>query len=152
MILEDRIKRIEDRFALQDALTAFCNAVDSLNDIDGLLNCFTQDAIFDLSGIHLPRFEGPGEIRGFFSQVFKDMSHHAHYACNFTIDRFDGESAECSAAVIGTGATHDGRSVLVYVRYFLDFARTNAGWKIKRLREAALMPLPSELTGIHARN
>jgi hypothetical protein len=53
--------------------------------------------------------------------------------------------------VLGTGATHDGRTVLVYVRYFMQFSRTQAGWRIKQLREEALMPLPSTLTGIHAR-
>jgi hypothetical protein len=54
MTLEVRLKQIEDRFALQDVVTAFCNAVDSLEDMDGLLNCFTEDAAFDLRGIDLP--------------------------------------------------------------------------------------------------
>jgi ketosteroid isomerase-like protein len=151
MTIEARLKRIEDRFALQDVLTAFCNAVDSLEDMDGLLDCFTEDAVFDLSGISLPRFDGRGEIRKFFAQVFHDMSHHAHLSANFTVDRLEEDSATCRSAVLGTGATHDGRTVLVYVRYFLDFSRTQAGWRIKRLREAALMPLPNSLTGIHAR-
>lgn len=148
---ESRMKRLEDRFELQDVLTAFCNAVDSLSDIDGLVNCFTEDAVFDLTGIHLPRHNGRTEVRKFFAQVFRDMSHHAHLCANFTVDKLDDDSAACRAAVLGTGATHDGRTVLVYVRYFLDFGRTGTGWKIKRLEEAALMPLPESLTGIHAR-
>jgi ketosteroid isomerase-like protein len=150
--IEARLKIIEDRTALQDVLTAFCNAVDSLSDMDGLLNCFTEDAVFDLSGIHLPKFERHAEIRKFFAQVFLDMSHHAHCASNFTVDKLDDNNASCRSAVIGTGATHDGRTVLVYVRYFLDFVRTPSGWKIRRLNEAALMPLPNSLTDIHARD
>jgi ketosteroid isomerase-like protein len=150
--IESRLKRIEDRFALQDVLNAYCNAVDSLSDIDGLLNCFTENATFDLTGIGLPRLERHAEIRKFFLQVFTDMSHHAHYATNFTIDRLEDSSAACRAAILGTGATHDGRSVLVYVRYILDYVRTEPGWKISRLREAALLPLPSSLTAIHARD
>jgi ketosteroid isomerase-like protein len=149
--LESRLQRIEDRIALQDVLTAFCNAVDSLSDIDGLLDCFTEDAVFDLTGIHLPRFEGHAEIRTFFQQVFRDMSHHAHSASNFTVLRLEASRAACGATVIGTGATHDGRDVLVYVRYNLEFSRTGTGWKIHRLSEKALMPLPGSLTGIHAR-
>jgi ketosteroid isomerase-like protein len=150
--LETRIQLLEDRMALQDVLTAFCNAVDSLSDMNGLLNCFTADAVFDLSGINLPRFDGRDAIRGFFAQVFADMSHHAHCASNFTIDRLSDTGATCRAAVIGTGATKDGRSVLVYVRYFLEYSRMTEGWKIKRLSEAALMPLPGSLTAIHGRN
>ncbi len=152
MSVEARLRAVEDRFALQDVLNAFCNAVDSLADMEGLLNCFTEDAVFDLTGIGLARHTGHPEIRNFFAQVFNDMSHHAHLSANFTVDRLDGDRSECRAAVLGTGATHDGRTVLVYVRYFLDFVRTRSGWRIERLREAALMPLPKELTGIHARD
>jgi ketosteroid isomerase-like protein len=149
--IEERLQRLEDRAALQDCLTAFCNAVDSLSDIDGLLNCFTEDAVFDLSGIHLPRFNGHGEIRTFFLQVFSDMTHHAHYAANFTINDLQPQTAKCQAAIIGMGVAKDGNSVLVYVRYILTMIRTGAGWKIKRLDESALMPLPKSLTDIHAR-
>ena len=150
--IEQRIKRIEDRMAIGDCLTAYCNAVDSLSDMDGLLSCFTEDAVLDLSGIKLPRFDGHAGIRRFFTQVFHDMSHHAHCATNFTVDHLDDESAKCRAMVIGTGRSHDGRTVLVYVRYFLEFARTATGWKMARFGETALMPLPEELTGIHGRD
>ena len=149
--IEDRLRKIEDRIALQDVLTAYCNAVDSLSDMEGLLNCFTEDAVLDLGGIGLPRFDGHAGIRKFFTQVFHDMSHHAHNATNFTVDKLEGDSATCRAAVIGTGATNDGRTVLVYVRYFLELVRTKAGWKMSRFGETVLMPLPKALTDIHGR-
>jgi len=150
--IEERVQHLEDRQALQDVLTAYCTAVDSLSDLDGLLDCFTEDAVLDLTGIDLPRFAGREAIKGFFRQVFTDMSHHAHYNSNFAVDKLERDTATCRAYVIGMGATHDGRSVLVYVRYFLDFVRTAAGWKMKRFGEAALMPLPKEITGIHGRD
>lgn len=150
--LEERVQRMEDRQALQDLLTAYCTAVDSLTDMDGLLDCFTDDAVFDLSGIDLPRFEGREQIRGFFIPVFKDMSHHGHLNTNLAIDNLAGNEATCRAYIIGMGATHDGRSVLVYVRYLLKCVRTEAGWKIKHFSEAALMPLPNSLTDIHGRD
>ncbi|MBE0598871.1 MAG: nuclear transport factor 2 family protein [Desulfuromonadales bacterium] len=149
--VEDRLRVIEERQALQDVLTAYCTAVDSLSDIDGLLDCFTEDAVFDLSGIHLPRFEGQAQIRKFFHQVFADMSHHAHYNTNFAVDELSADQASCRAYVTGMGAAKDGRSVLVYVQYHLRFARTPSGWKIKSFSESPLMPLPPEVTGIHAR-
>lgn len=151
MTLEARLRAIEDRQALQDRLVAYCAAVDSLEDMDGLLDCFTDDAVFDLSGIHLPRFDGHDGIRKFFLQVFHDMSHHAHLATNFVVASLTEKEASCRATILGTGATHDGRTVLVYVRYLLDYVRVPGGWKIKRFGESAMMPLPVELTGIHAR-
>lgn len=149
--LEDRLKAVEDRLALQDVTNAYCAAVDSLSDMDGLLNCFTEDAVLDLSGLNLPRFQGHGEIRGFFGQVFEDMTHHAHFATNFAVDRLEGDEASCHAYVIGMGVARDGRDILVYVRYHLDFARTQTGWKMTSFDEAVLMPLPPEVAGVHGR-
>jgi len=151
-VSEDRWKAIEDRLALEDVLKAYCAAVDSLSDMDGLLNCFTEDAVLDLGGINLPRFDGHAGIRQFFTQVFADMTHHAHFISNFTVARYDGDTAHCTAYVMGMGVARDGQSVLVYVKYFLDYVRTPSGWKMNRFAESGLMPLPDSLTGIHGRD
>lgn len=149
---EERWKKIEDRLALEDVLNAYCAAIDSLSDMDGLLACFTEDAVLDLGGINLPRFDGHAGIRQFFTQVFADMTHHAHFVSNFTVARMDGDTATCTAYVMGMGVARDGQSVLVYVKYFLDYVRTASGWKLSRFAESGLMPLPESLTGIHGRD
>jgi len=149
---EERWKKIEDRLALEDVLNAYCAAIDSLSDMDGLLACFTEDAVLDLGGINLPRFDGHAGIRYFFTQVFEDMTHHAHFISNFTVARMDGDTATCTAYVMGMGVARDGQSVLVYVKYFLDYVRMPSGWKLSRFAESGLMPLPESLTGIHGRD
>lgn len=149
---EERWKKIEDRLALEDVLSAYCAAIDSLSDMDGLLACFTEDAVLDLGGINLPRFDGHAGIRQFFTQVFDDMTHHAHFVSNFTVARMDGDTATCTAYVMGMGVARDGQSVLVYVKYFLDYVRTPSGWKLSKFVESGLMPLPESLTGIHGRD
>jgi ketosteroid isomerase-like protein len=140
---------IEDRIALEDLLTGYCLAVDTLSDMEALLGVFTPDAVCDLSGIGLPALNGHGEIRGFFEGVFRDMTHHAHFVSNFRVDHYAGDSASVRAYVMGMGRSGDGNQVLVYVRYFLDCVRTPAGWKIGRFFEDALMPLPGSLAEIH---
>ncbi len=149
MDLDARLKKIEDRQALQDLLNAYCTAIDSLTDLDGLMNCFTSDAVFDVTGIGLPRFEGQAEVRGFFEQVFGDMPHHAHYITNFTIDRLEENEAFCRNYAIGNGRSKDRQVIKAYVKYNLHFVRTTDGWKIKTFVEDALMPLPDEIAGVH---
>ena len=149
---EESWKKIEDRLALEDVLNAYCAAIDSLSDMDGLLACFTEDAVLDLGGINLPRFDGHAGIRHFFTQVFDDMTHHAHFVSNFTVQKMDANTATCTAYVMGMGVARDGQSVLVYVKYFLDYVRTPSGWKLSRFAESGLMPLPESLTGIHGRD
>lgn len=149
-IVEGRLEAIEARLALQDVVTAYCTAVDSLSDIEGLLNCFTEDAVLDLAGIELPCLRGHGQIREFFRQAFAAMTHHAHYVSNFHVDLLTGNEASCRNYVMGMGISHGGRSITVYARYQLDCVRTLQGWKIRSFLETKLMPLPPEMTGIHA--
>ncbi len=150
--LEARIKKIEDRQALQDVLNAYCKAVDSLTDLDGLMACFTEAPVFDVTGIGLPRFEGKAAVRGFFEQVFGDMTHHAHLITNFNVDRLEDDEAFCTNYAIGNGKSKAGLVIHVYVRYKLHFARTSDGWKMKSFTEDAIMPLPDELTNVHGRD
>jgi ketosteroid isomerase-like protein len=139
----------KDRTALQDLMTDYCYAVDKLDDIDGLLSLFTEDAVLDFSRIGLPVMNGHGDIRRFFEGVFADMSHHAHYITNFKLDRYDGDTASMRAYVIGLGRAKDGNSVEVNVCYTFDSIRTDAGWKAQRYSMFAMMPLPGSLAEIH---
>ena len=40
----------------------YCTAVDTLSDLDGLMACFTEDAVFDLSGLGLTAYEGQAAL------------------------------------------------------------------------------------------
>jgi ketosteroid isomerase-like protein len=136
---------IEDRLAIQDLLVAYAHAVDSLDDIDAICDVFTDDAIFDLSGIGLASVVGHSGIRGFFENVFANMANHAHYLTNFAITAYAGDHASIRAYVIGMGMGKDGQGVTVNGRYYFDVRRTAAGWKATRYSMDFLMPLSGTL-------
>lgn len=143
---------IEDRLAINDLMIAYCTAVDSLGDVQAVCDVFTADAVFDLSGIGLLRASGHAEIREFFTGVFADMTHHAHYLTNFAITAYDGDTASARAYIIGMGISRDGHSVTVNARYHFDTVRTGQGWKATRYAMDPLMPLPGSLDEIHAKH
>ena len=136
---------IEDRLAIQDLMISYAHAVDSMNDIDAVCDVFTEDAVFDLSGIGLAALEGHSGIRGFFTNVFSAMANHAHYLTNFAVTAYAGDTASMRAYVIGMGVGKDGRAVTVNGRYFFDVRRTDAGWKATRYTMDFLMPLSGTL-------
>jgi len=140
---------LEDRIGLQDLMTAYCYAVDKLDDVDGLVSLFTPDAVLDFSAIGLPVMNGHGEIRTFFDRVFTDMSHHSHYITNFRPIRYDGTSGAMTAYVIGIGRANDGNTVEVNVQYTFDAVKTEAGWVCKHYSMFSMMPLPGSLAEIH---
>lgn len=143
------IAPLEDRIAIQDLMVDYCYAVDKLDDLDDLLQCFTEDAVLDFSRIGLPLMNGHGDIRRFFERVFADMSHHAHHITNFKLDSYDGDTASMRAYMIGLGRSKDGNSVHVNVCYTFDVVRTAAGWKARRYSMFSMMPLPDSLAEIH---
>lgn len=136
---------IEDRLAIQDLMVAYAHAVDTVSDIDAVLDVFTPDAVFDLSGIGLTPQIGHEGIRAFFTNVFANMANHAHYLTNFALTAFDGDTASMRAYVIGMGVGNDGRAVTVHGRYYFDVRRTAAGWKATRYTMDFLMPLSGTL-------
>lgn len=135
----------EDRLAIQDLMIAYAHAVDTIGNIDGILEVFTEDAVFDLSGIGLPALRGHDGIRSFFTTVFANMAHHAHYLTNFAVTDYAGDTASMRAYVIGMGQGRDGSSVTVNGRYYFDVRRTEAGWKATRYTMDFLMPLSGTL-------
>lgn len=132
---------IEDRLAIQDLMIAYAHAVDSLSDIDGICDVFTEDAVFDLSGINYPSVKGHSGIREFFTGVFAGMAHHAHYLTNFAVTAYAGDSATMRAYVIGMGRYKDGGGITVHGRYHFDVVRTPQGWKTRRYTMDFLIPV-----------
>lgn len=131
---------IEDRLALEDLLIAYAHAVDSLEDIDGILAVFTQDAEFDLSGIGFPTLRGHAQIAAFFTDTFAAMQAHAHYLSNFAVTAYDGETASVRAYVTGMGRYRAGGGITVHGRYYFDLVRTATGWKARRYTMDFLIP------------
>ncbi len=142
--LEARMQKMEDRLALQDLILAYCNQIDN-SAVDNVVDCFTGDALLDLTGLGLSKLHGHQEIREFFSSVFSTMAHNAHYSTNFTVDRLEADSARCYAYVFAVGIANDGGDVLVHAKHEIDCVRTEKGWKIKRFSEPYLIPPKEEI-------
>lgn len=136
---------VEDRLAIQDLLIAYAHAVDSLHDLDGICAVFTEDAVFDLSGINFPSLHGHAGIRKFFEDTFAGMAAHAHYLTNFAITGYEGGAVGCRASirayVIGMGKYKAGGGITVHGRYYFDVIRTEAGWKAEKYTMDFLIPI-----------
>ncbi|MFP5456926.1 MAG: nuclear transport factor 2 family protein [Alphaproteobacteria bacterium] len=131
---------VEERGALEAVAIAYCRAVDRIGDVDGVLDLFTPDAVYDLSGIGMGEFAGHEGIRGFFEAAFPTMAHAAHYVSNFAVLAFDGPSAEAEGYVHAFARNVDGSMIDVKACYRFAFALDDAGWKISGLSIRLLLP------------
>lgn len=139
--LEQRIQTLEDRQALQELVSSYLIALDDAADLEQLLNHFTEDAVFDMTALDYPTFEGKAALRELFTGAFASMNHSAHYATNFKIDSLEQDRASARTHALGMGVPVEGESVLFYVQYYLKFKRLNNSWKIHSLRGQPLMPV-----------
>ena len=139
--VEQRIQTLEDRQALQELASSYLIALDDAADLEQLLNHFTHDAVFDMTALDYPTFEGMAALRELFTGAFASMNHSAHYATNFKIDSLEQDRASARTHAMGMGVPVEGESVLFYVQYHLQFQRINGNWKIKSLRGQPLMPI-----------
>jgi ketosteroid isomerase-like protein len=147
--MQRNLEYLLEKNALEEALIRYCTAVDKLADLDFMLGNFTEDAVLDLSGLHLPKFVGHAAIRGFFAQVFEDMSHHAHLMTNFRVESLHAQRAEVTAYITGMGRSKAGIDILVYVRYDLVFRKVAGTWKISEFSEAPILPMPQSVLDVH---
>lgn len=139
-----RLQWLEDRFALQDLIVEYCAQIDRSN-VDGVVDCFVEDAVLDLTGLGLPKVEGREAIRQFFASVFSTMAHNGHYSSNFKLDSLEGDRASAHAYVHAVGKSNEGGDVLVYAKHEFDAVRTDRGWKITQFREPVLVPSSEEI-------
>lgn len=131
---------IEDRIALEDLTVAFAQALDTIGDTGGICDCFTEDAVYDLTGIGMARVEGRAAIGDFFAGIFAANSHHAHYVSNFAVTGFGGDTAAVRCYVVGMARGKDGSALTINGRYFFECLRTPQGWRIAGFHMDFLIP------------
>ena len=139
------------RTALERHLIEYCYAVDELQDVEPLLDLFTDHAVADLTAIGLPMMNGKDDIRAFFENVFADMTHHFHFISNFRPESWDadGRVGAMTAYVIGMGASKDGNTVTVQVKYRMECVPQGGAWKCRHYTITPMMPMPGSLEEIH---
>lgn len=126
--LEDRIRRLEDRVAIDDLIVRYFLAADG-DDLDGVGDSFTQDAVFSSSG-HVGG-EGRQGIVDFIAGARGHMGltiHTPHYG--LVTFRSDREASGIVGAhlemVLG------GQPTFGAVRYVDDYRREGERWRISR--------------------
>lgn len=147
--LEKRLKIMEDRAALESVLLKYYYAVDTLSDVDALVDCFTADAIFDVEDLGLEVYRGHDAIRKFFEGVFAETPHHCHHVSNFDVTRLEENEASARGYVIGKAEGRNGIKVFVHCCYNIEYVRTDAGWKMRVFDEDSLMPMGDEVRELH---
>ena len=84
---------------------------------------------------------GIDALREFFTGVFSNLTHSAHFATNFKIKSLEENSASVQSNAIAMGHPAEREPVMIYAQYHLEFKRVDCSWRIQLFSGEPLMPL-----------
>jgi ketosteroid isomerase-like protein len=145
MSLEERIRIIEDREEISRMRVKYTlfndggwNGMPTHHDIDGLMEMFAPDAIWDGSP-YTPRAEGHDNIRQLMID-FQATPFVIHNVMNPIID-VDGDTATGNWHAIIV-ASHGGEALWVFGNYEEEYVRLDGRWKFKNVRFVTAVQAP----------
>ncbi|MPY48154.1 nuclear transport factor 2 family protein [Streptomyces acidicola] len=133
--LDSRIRRLEDRAAIEDLVIRYFLAADD-NDLETLGSTFAPDAEFLMGG----GFSGGSDRESIVRFIKEDratMGVTVHTQ-NFTLLTFHDDDHADGVVGAHLELARGGTTVYGAVRYLDDYVRADAGWQIKR-RELAVL-------------
>lgn len=126
---EDRLRRIEDKLALQELAHLYGFVMDE-RDLQGLDSLFTEDA-------HLGSADGVFNAHGLetIAQTYQaryDALGATHHFIHSVITRFDDQDPDVATGLVSGHAevVREGETMVVALRYHDVYRRTERGWRI----------------------
>ncbi len=141
--LELRVQHLEDQLAIRELTAGYNQAFDE-GRIEAWLDCFTDDAVFEITGapptIGRDRLRSLIEVIGTLGFVHHSLDHRvevdgdtARQTCRLVLGYRDAQRAPDSSRWMNSG------------RYRDELVRTDAGWRFARrsfVPDAAFAGLP----------
>ena len=129
--VEERLDRVESRFALQDLVSDYCHGFDK-RDWDRFLDIWWEDCVWEI-GPPFGDFAGHDGIREAVKEIlWPAWRESSHFTTNLVVT-FDGPDAAdgvCDVDCIGT--TADDQAQTVAATYRDRFERRDGVWKIAK--------------------
>ncbi len=131
-----RLAAVEEIKQLKAQYAAYC---DDNYDPDGISSLFVEDGVWD-GGPEFGRYEGPGAIHAFFSEVSEKLVFAAHLSLN-PIITVDGDRAHgawrlfCPCTLKGDDGVPTATWILA--NYEEDYVRRDGRWLFQTLQVEA---------------
>ncbi|MFP6656288.1 MAG: nuclear transport factor 2 family protein [Myxococcota bacterium] len=132
LTLEQRMTRMEDLEAVKQLKALYCEICDDDHDPNRITSIFTEDGIWDGSG--MGKAQGHAEIRGLFEGFQKQVRFSQHMVMNPVIE-IDGDRAHGRWYFLGMFTFYEGNQAKwLTARYHEEYLKSGGEWKISSLR------------------
>lgn len=141
--LQHRIDRLESRFAIEELVSAYCEACDE-HDIPRLAGLFAEDAVYGSpSGVLVSK--GRAEIAEMFVRAFRVRGPGFHWTHDLVM-RFDEENPDRARGIVASHAETFVNRVpsLAAMKYDDEYRRVDGQWLFARRSIRFLYYVPAE--------
>ena len=123
---EERLERLEARFAIMDLVSEYCAAIDS-RDLERFVDCFTADAVVrHQDGVM--RLSGREAIREYYAARFRSYGVTFHYPHSHTIV-IEGSDSAYGVVTAHAEMALDGAGWIAAFRYTDQYRREDGRWR-----------------------
>lgn len=127
--LEQRIRAVEDRFAINELVAKYCQFLDDC-DIDALRGLFIEDASF--GSVTGTPATGREKLLGFIVDRASSEDWSFHYPHAITIEFTSADEATGVVTQHAEMGVDGGRCIRAAMRYIDEYIRVGSGWKFKK--------------------
>lgn len=129
--LEQRLDRLESRFAMQDLVSDYCLGFDK-RDFDRFLGIWWPDAVWEI-GPPFGSFDGHAGVTKAVKEIlWPAWRQSTHFTTNLRVTFTDDDHADGVCDVDCIGTTADEQAQTVAATYTDRFERRDGVWKIAR--------------------
>lgn len=122
---DDRLRRLEDRVAIQDLVAEYCRAIDD-RDLEAFVGCFTADGVLrHRDGVM--RLEGRATLREYYARRFREYGVTFHYPHAHVVT-FDGPDLAHGWVSAHAEMGLHGEGWLAALRYSDQYRRVDGRW------------------------
>lgn len=123
---EERLRRLEDRFAIADLVAAYCAAIDG-RDLDAFVACFTEDGVIRHED-GVMRLEGRVAIGDYYAARFPQYGVTFHYPHSHVV-RPAGPDEATGVVTAHAEMSLDGEAWIAAFRYTDRYRREDGRWR-----------------------
>ena len=125
-LVEERIGRLEDRFAIMDLVAQYCAAIDG-RDLDAFVACFTPEGVIrHADGVM--RLDGREAIRDYYSRRFGEYGMTFHYPHSHAVT-LDGPDEAHGVVTAHAEMALQGEACVAAFRYTDRYRRVDGRWR-----------------------
>ena len=137
--LEERVARLEDRFAIMDLVADYCAAIDG-RDLERFVACFTADGVIKHAD-DVMRIEGREALREYYTRRFADYGVTFHYPHSHTI-LIDGPDEAHGTVTAHAEMALNGEAWIAAFRYSDRYRREDGAWRFAERELACWYYMP----------